>query len=266
MKRRATILCLSLAMVACASNKAPPPPNTANLSDLQTLNAKQAHQETKGMTSIRLDALRDTALQLGAQGALAFRAKKINAELDSQSKELDRIYNFNGMLLEHSVLPPVLVEGDQAINLDNDRALRISDKTFKIEKQARFVTAVPTWRDYLWMNFAAPGVPDSTLLPKNKQEQAYWDKYITQGWQEGLQQATDLFQQNLSRLKQDYNGMTIYRRLLAQHMVSKPYVARTDLGLTGDGDEMHINDSVLRITAVPQLQTDTKDWKPVIVK
>ena len=49
-------------------------------------------------------------------------------------------------------------------------------------------------------------------------------------------------------------------------MLSKPYVSQADLGVTGGGDDMRINDRVLRITAIPQLQTNTKNWKPIIAK
>ena len=36
------------------------------------------------------------------------------------------------------------------------------------------------------------------------------------------------------------------------------------MGITGSGDDMTINDRLLRITAFPQLQADSENWKTEI--
>ena len=74
-----------------------------------------------------------------------------------------------------------------------------------------------------------------------------------------------IFTDNLARLKRDYAGMVLYKKLLAQHMVSAPFVARTELGVTGGGSDMRINDQVLRITALPSLQSNSRKWKAIPV-
>jgi len=85
------------------------------------------------------------------------------------------------------------------------------------------------------------------------------------GWQKGIEQAYSIFRQNLARLKRDYNGMILYRKLLQEKMVSPPFVSRTELGVTGDGNDMHVNYQVLRITALPRLQTDSRHWRAVVI-
>jgi defect-in-organelle-trafficking protein DotC len=60
--------------------------------------------------------------------------------------------------------------------------------------------------------------------------------------------------------------MILYRKLLAQNMLTPPYVSQADLGITGGGNDLRINDRVLRITSIPQLQTNAKNWRPVISK
>ena len=57
--------------------------------------------------------------------------------------------------------------------------------------------------------------------------------------------------------------MVLYRKMLAQDMVSAPFVAKADLGVTGDAKEMRIDDRILRITAHSQLQTDSSKWQPI---
>ena len=48
-------------------------------------------------------------------------------------------------------------------------------------------------------------------------------------------------------------------------LVSPPYVAELDMGVTGGGSDMSVNDRVLRITAFPALQNDSRGWKTEII-
>jgi defect in organelle trafficking protein DotC len=213
---------------------------------------------------VRWQALYETALSLGATGALAWRSEQINMSLEKNIKELNQVFDFNQLLLKDNVLPPVLVESDNNLNLATDDSIRLAAKTYKILSPARFVTAAPSWRSYLWMNYPKPAVPDRTLLPKNKVEAEVWNRFIREGWQNGIQQANAIFSANLNRLRRDYSGMVLYRKMLAQEMVSAPFVAKADLGVTGDRNEMRIDDRVLRITAHSELQTDSSKWQPII--
>ena len=124
------------------------------------------------------------------------------------------------------------------------------------------------WQDYLITHFPAPEVPDKTLLPHNKGEQKVWAIYIQQGLEEGIQQANDIYAANVARLQRDYNGMILYRQLLAEHMVSAPYVAQSNLGVTTNSQDtqLYINDQVLRITTLPRLNPNAHDWQPVVTQ
>ena len=217
------------------------------------------------ISSIRFDALSETASELGARGALAWRSLQINRSLSTQAEYLDHAFDFNQLLLPHNVLPPVLAEADNSINQADAVTIRLESKTYTLISNARFVTAPPTWRTYLWMNYPKPDLPDHTLLPTTQAEAKVWNLYLVQGWKAGLIQANAIFSINLSRLQRDYQGMILYRKLYAENMVSAPFVASTDLGITGDANQININDRVLRITALSQMQTNSKGWNPVIV-
>lgn len=243
--------------------------DTTNLNELQNLKAPPIVNGEAGnvdSSQIRFKALEDTALSLGAQGGLANASEEINTNLEKDKKHLELIFNFNGMMLSHGVLPPVLVQGDDSLNLSDPDTIRISDKTYKIVQQAKFVTTPPNWRDYLWLSFEKPEVPNKILLPETPEERHVWRRSIHVGWEKGTQQAYDIFQQNLARLKRDYQGMILYRKLLQQNIISAPYVSKTELGVTGDGEDMRVNDQVLRITEHPMLQTQTDRWRAIVVK
>ena len=242
--------------------------NTETLAGLQALENTQSSTKSNdgGSSKIREMALKETALSLGAQSALAYRAKDIDDQLMRQSKYLDTIYDFNLLILEHNVLPPVLLEGRNTLNLADTQTIRISDRVYKVFKQAHFVTTPPNWRQYLWMDYKQPETPHVTLLPKNKDEREIWVHYVTKGWQNGFDQANTILEENIARIKEDFNGMILYRKLLAMNMVTPPYVSHTDLGITGDASEIHIDDRVLRITALPVLNLNSSEWKAAVAK
>jgi defect in organelle trafficking protein DotC len=249
------VLSIAIFLAGCSSSGTP--------TELSSIEALKAKAPTK-INEIRLTALKTTARSLSAQAGLAWRSRAINVSLNKERRNLDHIFNFNYLMINHNVLPPVLVEGRNTLNLGDDYSLRVSDHDYQIIQPPRFVTAPPSWRDYIWMAYKKPETPNATLLPQNAEERRVWNEYIKDGWNEGIEQADQIFNANLNRLHRDINGMILYRKLLAQKMVSAPYVSRADLGVTGGGNNMRINDRVLRITAIPQLQSDSAEWKPAI--
>lgn len=260
------ITCLAL-LVACTSqNKLPG--DTSSLAGLQAMANTKSKKATRRQNTSRIRemALRETALSLGAQSGLAWRAQIIDDHLTKQARRLDAVYDFNALILEHNILPPVLLEGRNTLNLADTQTIRISDRTYKVAKQARFVTTPPNWRQYLWMDYKRPDAPNITLLPKTRKERQVWSYYVEKGWRNGVEQASTILEESVARIKEDYSGMILYRKLLAMNMVSPPFVSHTDLGVTGDATEIHIDDRVLRITALPALNVNSKEWIAAVSK
>lgn len=233
------------------------------LESLQGAQAPAAVVAGPAVNVIREDALRETALGLGARGGLAWRAKQLRAIVEAQATRLDQIFNFQAMMLPDHVVPPVLTQGSGYFSQDSAAVLRLADQIYRIESPARFSPAPPNWRDYLVMHYADPEWPDRVLLPRDDAERAAWSRWVQEGWAQGVKQANAIYETNLARLKRDYAGMARYRTLHAQGMVSAPFVATSELGVTGGGDAMAVGDRVLRITATPALQADSKHWEAV---
>jgi defect-in-organelle-trafficking protein DotC len=242
--------------------------DTGNLSQLENIRVqpRKSSPSATELSQLRARSLRDTAMSLGAQGGLAFASEKLNESLEQNAKHLSSIFNFNAMVLSHGIMPPVLEESSNNLNLADSSTIRVADKMYKIIQQARFATTPPHWREYLWLSYSKPTLPDKSLLPKSTEEHRIWKQGIHIGWEKGIQQSYSIFQQNLARLKRDYQGMVLYRKLLQQKMISPPFVARTELGITGNGSDMRINDQVLRIVELPKLQTSGRHWNAVVVK
>ncbi len=91
--------------------------DTGSLAGIQSMaSAKYSREQKKQkMSKIREMALKETALSIGAQSGLAWRAKIIDEALTKQARNLDAIYDFNSLTLEHNILPPVLLEGRKTL-------------------------------------------------------------------------------------------------------------------------------------------------------
>jgi defect-in-organelle-trafficking protein DotC len=263
----------------CSNMQAPNPMSLDNVEQtvvegpnefmkLQTLSRPQGVVVVPGqagaITNLRLQSVTETAMSVGARSALAWRAVEINRMLEERKPYLDGVFNFQGLLLEKEILPPILLESRNDVSMDGPQGIRIADRTYRILRQAQFVTVAPSWREYLIMKEQQPDPPDVGMLPATGDEKVAWQKGIVEGWAEGVKQANLIYEENLARLKRDYQGMVRYRMLLAQNMVSAPLTAQRDLGITGGGEQLSVNDRILTIKALPSLKADSKNWTPSV--
>ncbi|MGH0003679.1 type IV secretory system conjugative DNA transfer family protein [Pseudovibrio ascidiaceicola] len=215
---------------------------------------------------LRIPAMEEAALAYGAQAGLAHATDQITAKLNKQGRKLSRIYSFDDLMLPgpNGVLirPPVIVEArDTWEAADEGKSLRISDTVYEIIEDARFASVAPTWHEYLLIDFPEPELPNPMLLPKSSQEKSQWDKWVVKGWREGEKQAQESLQTNLRRLKRDFGGMVRFNLLLEENKVSAPVLAEGNMGVTGDGNNMRVNDRSLAITADSKLIIRPAEWQ-----
>lgn len=251
----ATIISCFCLLTSCAHRT----PN--ELTQIANLKAIKAESSVDDM---RLDSVKEAAATLGAQSGLAWRMKQINEIITKASPQLNKIFNFRHLMLEHQVVPPVLITADNTVNMGGGDTLRVAEKTYAIAIGPRFASSPPNWESYLLVYYEKPERPDNTLLPKTKDEAIAWNKAIIKSWKSGIDQANQIFESNLSLLNRDYKGMLLYRMLLSQKMITPPFVAETSLGVTGSPDEIRLNDKILRITKSSSLVTDASSWKATV--
>ena len=223
--------------------------------------------EAQGLNEIRAKAISEAAVSYGARYALAWRASQIQESIEKHSNVLDNVYNFRALLMDHNVMPPILQKSDNSLNITNPNVIRFSDSVIEIIMPARFVTAPPSWREYINLEiYKYPEEPSNTVLPKDDDEKALWDRAVKKGWIEGKEQGDQIFVNSLSKLTRDYNGMSLYRQLYMQNMITAPFVSKANLGITGSTAKMRLNDQIVRITKPSELTTNhPRSWKPVIV-
>lgn len=238
------------------------------LSDLQNIKKENTVAKNDGLPlDIRRDAIKEAALSYGARGGLAWRTYAIQQELMGRAGYMDKVYDFRQLLIAAPsgllIEPPIINEQINAMLIEGDgQQAAVSDRVYNIINNARIISTARTWRTYLERDWGAVDPPPDILRPQDEEERALWIDLTQKGWDEGVMQADEIFQDDLNRLMADFKGMIRYRMLLAQGMVSPPYALQVDRGVTGGGDEMRIGDRAVQITGIPELLTGSDQWQP----
>ncbi len=114
-------------------------------------------------------------------------------------------------------------------------------------------------------NFPQPEAPNPSVLPKNSEERAIWQEAVREAWAQGMEEADQLFADNVARMVRDYRGVMLYHLLTAQNLISKVKTAHADLGMniSNSGNRLNIGQRVFRITdpsafVVPKPASQTK--------
>lgn len=225
--------------------------------------------ENQGLPiDIRRDAIREAALSYGARGGLARRTFEIRQELKKRASYMDKVFDFRQLLIKAPsgllIEPPVIAESLDALMIkDEGQTAAVAEKIYNISDKAKIVPTPRTWRQYLEREWGEVKPPPDILRPENEEERELWIRLVREGWEEGIDQANAIFQEDLNRLKADFNGMIRYRILLSQNMVSPPFALETDRGVTGGGNEMRVGDRAVQITGPSKLVPGYDEWQPV---
>ncbi len=232
------------------------------LDELSTLlEASPAKGSAKKGTreNLRPRVLRETGFTLAFQQGVRYRAGTINKALESRAQVLDRLFNFQPLLIAGRVLPPVIVQAGPVTTLEGERAAHHVEMACRITRQARVVSAAPTWRDYLVTSYAAFEVRPE-LLPRDDTERAIWREAVLAGWDEGTMQAEEMFRLNMARLVTDYRGMLRFTGLARLGLVRLPGLAKGHMAMSVGPDTLDINQTWFRITVPASFRDpDTRD-------
>ena len=169
-------------------------------------------------------------------------------------------------MLDGNITPPVVQEIGRSSNIDSPNSMRMSDKTIEIITPSKFVTAAPTWRNYIKIaDYQQPEIPHSSVLPKTRLERKLWNKAVIKAWETGIKQADQIFIDQINNMSRDIKGMVLFRILKAKNMISTPTMSTANLGTTGNGSKMRLGDQLARITSQSQLLiNDQENWKAAV--
>lgn len=244
------------------------PKTLAQLQEISGYKGGETEDGKDGMPfDIRKESLKEAALSYGARGALASRSYDINKEVAGRGAYMDKVYDFRQLLISapsgFMIEPPIISESLKALLIEGDgQKAAVADAIYNINENVKIVSAPRNWRQYLERTWGPVEEPPEILRPKDEKERAEWRINVKKGWDEGLEQADEVFEQDLNRLQMEFNGMVRYRQLLAQGMVSPPFAQQIDRGVTGEDATMRVGDRAVVITGVPELITESQRWQP----
>ena len=230
--------------------------------------ARPGDQVGDGLETGRAEVLRQAATIYGAQGGLAARSFAINEMLRRYEAQLTATYDFRPLVLpvgggQTLMRPPIVSEAQMAFALgENGQVARETSCIFEITREAQLTSAPPDWRSYLVRAWGSPARPADAALPRTRQEVAYWNRGVAEGWAQGEKQAVTIFLSDLGRLQRDIVGMARYRVLLRAGLVEEPRVAFETRNTEGGRSRLNIGDRVVRITEQPGLQANIRRWQP----
>lgn len=221
-----------------------------------------------GVSDLRMQMLTDAGKTVGFRGGLAARARVLLHALDTRSTQLDTMFQFSPLLTKTGAIPPVIVEARDVAAFSPDQ-IRTATRVYKIEKEERFVSVPPTWRDYLVVGLPTKDGIDLPALearPQDDKEKLVWKSAVMSGWEEGQKQADGILTANFHRLTRDYSGMVLYSTLLQQGMISTTQVAEAQQTVTGDSKELILGDKLKRLMKKAAFETDAAKWSPTVTR
>lgn len=229
--------------------------------------AVEAMREEKNQASAaRGEAILDAALQVGVKAGLAWQLTNINKALKQREREFDTVYDFSTLMIQDRVVPPVITEARHLYNQDGDYTLRLSGAAYKIESQARFSSVPPSWREYL--SFPLPGFDHtslvSALVPRTDEEEQVWKLAVREGWKQGVEQANLMLTYGLDRMNRDIDGMRRFSEFARHGQVTMPIISGAAIPVTREGRSMAVDETLLRITALPEFNDNMNVWRSSI--
>ncbi len=248
-------------------------PPTMTLDEAQRFFDRPAFSRSAGNDGLRNEAqkaraqaIMDTALSVGVKAGLSWQLRNIEAAVTKSGRDLDLIYDFTPLMIKQRVVPAVITEARDLYNQDGDYAVRLSGAFYTIKQQARFASVAPNWREYL--TFPRTTVDRSGLLgmmmPKDADEHNAWKVTVKSGWEQGVAQANIMLSTAMDRLNRDFVGMTRFHRFAIEGKVSLPAIATEDIAVTKEGATMAVDETLLRLTTLPDFNSKINTWQGVV--
>ncbi|RTU13307.1 hypothetical protein DY969_26005 [Pseudomonas aeruginosa] len=243
-----------------ASMERPP-----ELVELQSLRGQKddVSNALEGEGGLRYKAIRQEGLRIGALAGLAQRYGMIMKYLDATESKLNVTFSFNGFVRDSRLLIPAVIETPNQFIRDPETG-KVTEvrQQITIGEEARVVSVVPTWRDYLYQEYGMPERPHSSMLPRTDAEVKAWEDALSTGWKAGVSQADDIYNDRLAQLTMAVEGRHLYQTLEQKHLMSPAALKVESNQVTFNGRTMNVGEIIYTIGNDTNF-TPSSSWRPV---
>ena len=183
--------------------------------------------------------------------------------LEKVEPKLNVTFSFSGFIKDGRLLVPAIVEAPNQFVMDSEKAeARVIRNAYTIEEEARIISVVPTWRNYLWQEYRYPEKPHPSVLPRTEAEAMVWEESVKKGWSAGVHQADAIYQDRLAQLTKAVEGRSLYKTLESQRMIEPAALQVVSNNVTFNGRTLNVGEVIYAVGA-PANYTAPENWKPV---
>ena len=211
-----------------------------------------------------LEGLKNTAVSYGYQGGLYITMKGILERLDSKLSQLPLV-DFRSVLIYQDgfLMLPAKVRIQNGREIITETAARRTAYIPSIERQPKFISVIPTWRDYFSIKLTPPEINRNSVLPKTSEEKKIWKMKVKEGWEKGIEQAYMNYEKRLARMKDDLSGYITYHVLREHNIITAPEFSSNYYALTGGGSSINIDDVMVEVKVNPSFVTNRDLWESI---
>ncbi|QIR16530.1 type IV secretory system conjugative DNA transfer family protein [Shewanella aestuarii] len=240
------------------------------LTYLLSLNSDMSIGEQKrSEETLRTRLIKSKGLSFGLQAGKYWASQEIMAYLKSKDALLNKTYDARPLVVPYKgflIMPPVIDELDgKTVYKANGSQIRTAEQLYQIRTNPRFITKIPTWKDYIKFVVKNPSIKYVNVLPSadNKEEIAVWQQAVLDGWLQGVEQAKRMATSQIAMLTADVQGLVRYHLLSDRNMIEQLEVSEQFNEVVGGGTTMSINDVIINIKTNPTLLTNRFEWKAI---
>lgn len=266
---RKTLLVLAITTFTYGANAKEYKPVSGEPSRLTELRGRLAevnyNPANEGAGKARFAAVSQAAFSWGSQEGLYWRYTQIQQLLDKNALSLHTIFDFSKFIVDGKMLMPSVIEAERIYEQRSETSARTVKISYTLAKPASIVPQPPTWQDYLIRQVDEPIEPHAVVFPRDEQERWEWHQKLTDGWEQGVEQANSIFEHDLRVLNKDVEGMYRFRKLYTMGVVSMPSMASSEYPTItfDDGKTLNVNDIVYEINAPAEFEGSDK-WNPYV--
>jgi hypothetical protein len=211
----------------------------------------------------RYAAIRDNGKNVGIQAGINYQLHMFMKAIKKHERDLDTVYDFGPLMIKGRVVPPVISEVTDVYAQDDDNmSLTVAGVVYKIENQAKFSSVAPNWRSYLDFGQGnADFTPQVMGLNLKGKEKDIFEAAIREGYREGIYQGNEIVSHGFDRLNRDYKGMLEFHKQVLGKQMTMPVIAKSEMPMSHKGDTLVLDEKLLRLTVLPQFNTDMDKWK-----
>lgn len=211
-----------------------------------------------------MEGLKNTAISYGYQGGLYITMKAILERLEGKLNAFPLV-DFRSVVVYQDgfLMLPAKVRIQNGREVITETAARRTAYIPSIERQPKFISVLPTWRDYFSIKLKSPEINRNSVLPKTREEKVIWKDKVREGWEEGVQQAYSNYEKRLARMQDDLKGYMTYHVLRKHNIITEPKFSSNYYALTGGGSSINIDDVMVEVQVNPTFVTNRDLWESI---